>query len=431
MSHHTRVNVSYGENYHGSNAPDNTSISGGDRSIVRGAFNSLDINSSPLQQPGLFLEQQQMLQKQLPELTRMQPQLTIQSSATAFHSMPSALIPSQGAKSTEQPPFEQTCMPAAYHETDQVQIAADITHAAGLFLTAKAKRIDAHACEVYIKTSVLEDMLGFLQTGQHGTIHWTKDQHDLMHVVIRCLSRWGYLPPELCACIRRCFPGPDQVIEFQCSTLSSPQDSTHIRQLATNRSHRGGMEWYTIANCHGIIHYCGTIIKIGGFLHDIVNPLIEDGVLYSRMLVVAGHAQHSSNIVGSNVLKIDEQTCWQKLPASTCAAWHEQARDTWPQDGIRYSKQRAHDVAAMRKLAQSGAANFDAKGEFRIAMNAGHDERLCIGPATWTMDKAKEKEGHQEGSIWCRGDCSYCLHPAANINASAAECMDQAAPSKT
>lgn len=44
----------------------------------------------------------------------------------------------------------------------------------------------------------------------------------------------------------------------------------------------------------------------------------------------------------------------------------------------------------MRKLAQSGAANFDAKGEFRIAMNAGHDECLCIGPATWTMDKAKE-----------------------------------------
>ncbi len=52
--------------------------------------------------------------------------------------------------------------------------------------------------------------------------------------------------------------------------------------------------------------------------------------------------------------------------------------------------QREHDVAAMKQLAQSGATKFDAKGDFIIAMNAGHDERLCSGPATWTLDKAKE-----------------------------------------
>ncbi|KAL0038502.1 hypothetical protein WJX77_008703 [Trebouxia sp. C0004] len=78
---------------------------------------------------------------------------------------------------------------AAYHETDQVQVAADITYTAGFFLTSKAKRIDEHACEVYIRTTILKDMLGFQQTGNSGNIHWTKDKHDLIpgHRVQYCL----------------------------------------------------------------------------------------------------------------------------------------------------------------------------------------------------------------------------------------------------
>ena len=32
-------------------------------------------------------------------------------------------------------------------------------------------------------------------------------------------------------------------------------DSMHIRDIATKRSKMGGMDWYTAANCHGIVHF--------------------------------------------------------------------------------------------------------------------------------------------------------------------------------
>ena len=148
------IHVSSGENHQQtkhSSSIDNTSSSGEDRSIVRAAFNSLDIDSLSLQaglpstqqlaqQHGHVLnqtlsfcvtnavvqallpqnqvmqqqQQQQMLQEQQQQLARLQCQLSVQSSATAPYGTPSVMIPTQGAKPASSSPQQLSARPSAF-----------------------------------------------------------------------------------------------------------------------------------------------------------------------------------------------------------------------------------------------------------------------------------------------------------------------------
>ena len=57
-----------------------------------------------------------------------------------------------------------------------------------------------------IQNSFLHEMLGAQQDGMNFTAQWTKQQHDVMHVVLRTLSHRRLLPAAFCASMRRCFP---------------------------------------------------------------------------------------------------------------------------------------------------------------------------------------------------------------------------------
>ena len=148
-----RVTAGSGENHQqtqGSSSVDNTRSSGEDRSSVRGAFNSLDINSRSLQaglpstqqlpqQLGGVLnqhlsscitnavaqallpqnqlmqqQQQQMLQEQQQQLAHLQRQLSIQSSASSAYGRPSVMISMQSAKPASSSPQQLSARSSAF-----------------------------------------------------------------------------------------------------------------------------------------------------------------------------------------------------------------------------------------------------------------------------------------------------------------------------
>lgn len=175
-------------------------------------------------------------------------------------------------------------------------------------------------------------------------------------------------------------------------------DYVSIRDLATKRT---GLQWYAIYNCKGIKHFCTTILKIGGTISDIAPPPLHDqqGVPFAWLYMVQGRATHDSNAAGSNVLKLEEGTTWQQQPISSCAVDHARAESAFPSlfdaevsqsANFAYSHRRQGDSDALKQLELASCGKFDAEKVYRQTQCLPHHPSSNIGPATWTLSKARD-----------------------------------------
>lgn len=94
---------------------------------------------------------------------------------------------------------------------------------------------------------------------------------------------------------------------------------------------------------NGIIHRCRIIIRIGGMLGNLVQPVQQHGAEWSWLNVVMSNAELSSSAAGSNVLR---QPNWLSQPLANCAQSHEQLKQHFPGNASQECYSCQTDIAA-------------------------------------------------------------------------------------